>query len=69
MTITDAAVDGDVTVVSCDLLTEGRQHCPGCGSERVYRDGVVHKVTDVPVVRHPLRLRSGPALPLHGGRL
>lgn len=57
VTITDAAVDGDVTVVFCDLLTEGRQHCPGCGSEGVYRDTVVRKVTDVPVVGHPLRLR------------
>ena len=57
MTITDAAVDGDVTVVFCDLLDDGHRHCPGCGSEGVYRDTVVRKVTDVPVVGHPLRLR------------
>ncbi len=57
MTITDAAVDGDVTVVFCDLLDDGRRHCPGCGGEGVYRDTVVRKVTDVPVVGHPLRLR------------
>jgi transposase len=57
VTITDAAVDGDVTVVFCDLLDDGHRHCPGCGSEGVYRDTVVRKVTDVPVVGHPLRLR------------
>ena len=57
VTITDAAVDGDITVVFCDLLNDGRQLCPGCGSEGIYRDTVVRKVTDVPVVGHPLRLR------------
>ena len=57
VTITDAAVDGEVTVVFCDLLTDGRQHCPGCGGQGVYRDKVIRKVTDVPVVGHPLRLR------------
>jgi len=57
VTITDAAVDGAVTVVFCDLLDDGHRHCPGCGSEGVYRDTVVRKVTDVPVVGHPLRLR------------
>jgi transposase len=58
VTITDAAVDGDVTVVFCDLLDDGRrQDCPGCGGEGLYRDTVVRKVTDVPVVGHPLRLR------------
>jgi len=57
VTITDAAVDGAVTVVFCDLLDDGHRRCPGCGSEGVYRDTVVRKVTDVPVVGHPLRLR------------
>jgi transposase len=57
VTITDAAVDGDATVVFCDLLPEGRQCCPGCGGAGVYRDTVVRKVTDLPVVGHPLRLR------------
>jgi hypothetical protein len=33
VTITDAAVDGDVTVVFCTLLDESRRHCPGCGTE------------------------------------
>jgi hypothetical protein len=32
VTITDAAVDGEVTVVFCDLLTDGRPNCPVCGS-------------------------------------
>src|SRR6201993_885952 len=57
VTITDAAVDGDVTVLFCELLDDGRRHCPGCGGEGLYRDTVVRKVTDVPVVGHPLRLR------------
>ena len=58
VTITDAAVDGEVTVVFCNLLDDsvGRR-CPGCGGEGVYRDTVIRKVTDVPVVGHPLRLR------------
>ena len=57
MTITDAAVDGEVTVVFCNLLDDGRRRCPGCGSEGVYRDTVIRRVTDVPVVGHPLRLQ------------
>ena len=57
VTITDAAVDGDATVVFCNRLDDGRRHCPGCGAEGVYRDTVIHRVTDVPVVGHPLLLR------------
>ena len=57
VTITDAAVDGDATVVFCNLLDDGRRHCPGCGSEGIYRDTVIRSITDVPVVGHPLRLR------------
>src|SRR5829696_6139795 len=57
VTITDAAVDCDATVVFCELLDDGRRHCPGCGSEGIYRDTVIRRVTDVPVVGHPLRLR------------
>ncbi len=41
VTITDAAVDGDATVVFCDLLDDGRRHCPQCGGEGVYRDTVI----------------------------
>jgi len=57
VTITDAAVDGDVTVVFCTLLDDGLRDCPGCGAQGVYRDTVIRTVTDVPVVGHPLRLR------------
>jgi transposase len=57
VTITDAAVDGDVTVVFCNLLDDGQRGCPGCGGEGRYRDTVIRTVTDVPVVGHPLRLR------------
>jgi transposase len=55
--ITDAAVDGDATVVFCELLDDGRRHCPRCGNEGIYRDTVIRRVTDVPVVGHPLRLQ------------
>lgn len=66
VTITDAAaVDGDVTVVLCDLRDDGDRNCPGGGGAGIYRDTVIRKVTDVSVVGHPLRLRAGPALPLH----
>ena len=41
VTITDAAVDGDATVVFCNLLDDGRRHCPGCGGEGIYRDTVI----------------------------
>jgi transposase len=57
VTITDAAVDGDVTVVFCNLLDDGQRGCPGCGGEGRYRDTVIRTVTDVPVVGYPLRLR------------
>ncbi len=57
VTITDAALDGDVTVVFCTQLDDGQHQCPGCGSEGRYRDTVIRTVTDVPVVGHPLRLR------------
>jgi hypothetical protein len=57
VTITDAAVDGEVTVVFCNLLDDGQRQCPGCGADGVYRDTVIRRVTDVPVVGHPLRLQ------------
>lgn len=56
VTITDAAVDGQTTVVFCNLLDDGGRQSPGCGAEGVYRDTVIRRVTDVPVVGHPLRL-------------
>jgi transposase len=57
VTITDATVDGDTTVVFCTLLDDGVRQCPGCGTDGIYRDTVIRNVTDVPVVGHPLRLR------------
>jgi transposase len=57
VTITDAAVDGDTTVVFCTLRDDGARQCPGCGTDGIYRDTVIRNVTDVPVVGHPLRLR------------
>lgn len=57
VTITNAALAGNVTVVFCDLLTEGPGCCPGCGGDGVYRDTVERRVTDVPVAGHPLQLR------------
>ncbi|WP_316691156.1 transposase family protein, partial [Pseudonocardia sp. H11422] len=57
VTITGAALDGDTTVVFCDLVDRGAQRCPGCGEAGVYRDTVERRVTDVPVAGHPLRLR------------
>lgn len=55
--ITDAALDGEATVLWCDLLTDGPGACPGCGLVGVYRDSVERRVSDVPVVGHPLQLR------------
>ncbi len=57
VTIADAAVDGEITVVFCNLLDDGQRDCPGCGIEGRYRDTVIRTVTDVPVVGYPLRLR------------
>jgi transposase len=57
VTITDAAVDGEVTVVFCNLLDDGQRYCPACGTQGSYRDTAIRQVTDVPVVGHPLRLR------------
>lgn len=57
VTITDAALDGETTVVWCDLIDTGRQNCPGCGHTGVYRDSVQRRVTDIPVAGHPLQLR------------
>jgi transposase len=55
--ITDAAVAGQTTVVFADLIVEGPGRCPGCGVVGTYRDTVERRVTDVPVVGHPLELR------------
>ena len=63
--ITDAAVAGETTVLWCDLITDGPGRCPDCGLVGVYRDSVERRVSDVPVVGHPLQLRVRlPALPV-----
>ena len=41
----------------CDLITTDASRCPGCSIAGVYRDSVERRVTDVPVVGHPLELR------------
>jgi transposase len=57
VTITNAALDGETTVVFCELLTDGPGRCPDCGVTGSYRDSVERRVTDVPVAGHPLVLR------------
>jgi transposase len=57
VTITDAALDGETTVVFCALVDDGQRDCPACGSAGIYRDTVNRRVTDVPVAGHPLRLQ------------
>lgn len=57
VTITDAAVRGEMTVVFCDLLTDGPGVCPMCKQPGQYRDTALRRVADVPVVGHPLRLQ------------
>ena len=57
VTITDAAIDGETTVVWCDLLTSGPGRCPGCGTVGTYRDRVERRRTDLPVAGHPMPLR------------
>jgi transposase len=57
VTITNAALSGNTTVVFCDLLTDGPGRCPSCGAVGQYRDSVERRVTDVPVAGHPLQLR------------
>jgi transposase len=55
--IIDAAVAGETTVLWCELLVDGPGRCPGCGVAGIYRDHVERRVSDVPVVGHPLELR------------
>ena len=57
VTITDAAVDGETTVVWCDLVVRAPGRCPGCGTVGTYRDSVERRLSDLPVVGHPLQLR------------
>jgi transposase len=55
--ITDAAVAGETTVVFADLVVGKSGSCPGCGVAGVFRDHAERRVSDVPVVGHPLELR------------
>jgi transposase len=55
--ITDAALDGETTVVWCDLRTTGPGRCPDCGTVGTYRDRVERRLTDLPVAGHPMQLR------------
>lgn len=58
VTITDAALDGETTVVWCELRDGGGPvRCPGCGTVGIYRDSVERRLTDLPVAGHPLILR------------
>ena len=41
----------------CDLLADRPGRCPGCGVTGAYRDSTERRVSDVPVVGHPLELR------------
>jgi hypothetical protein len=54
--ITDAAIAGETTLLWCDLLRRAGA-LPGLRASGVYRDSVERRVTDVPVVGHPLELR------------
>ena len=44
-------------MVFADLLVDGPRRCPGCGVAGTYRDSVERRVSDGPVVGHPLELR------------
>jgi transposase len=57
VTITDAAVEGETTLVWCELRIAGPGRCPGCGTVGTYRDRVERRLTDLPVAGHPLQLR------------
>ena len=54
VTITDAAIDGETTVVWCDLLSAGPDCCPGCGTVGIYRDHVERRLTESPWVAERL---------------
>ena len=45
VTITDAALDGEATVVFCTLIDDGQHSCPDCGDEGRYGE------RDEPVAR------------------
>ena len=47
VTITDAAIDGETTVVWCELRATSPDRCPGCGAVGIYRDRVERRLTDL----------------------
>ena len=55
--ITDAALDGETTVLWCELAAAGPGRCPGCGNAGTYRDAVERRLTDLPLAGHPTQLR------------
>jgi transposase len=57
VTITDAAIDGDTTVMWCELVDRSPSRCPGCAMTGIYRDSVERRLTDLPVAGHPMQLR------------
>jgi hypothetical protein len=57
VTITNAALERDTTVVFCNLITTGPGRCPGCDTVGTYRDTVERRVSDMPVAGHPMQLR------------
>jgi transposase len=57
VTITDAAVHGETTVVWCEVVDRSPSRCPGCATTGIYRDSVERRLTDLPVAGHPLQLR------------
>ena len=57
VTITNAAIDGQTTVVWCELLAAGPGRCPDCGMAGIYRDRIERRLTDLPVAGQPLQLR------------
>lgn len=57
VTITEAALKCETTVVWCELRAGGPAGCPGCQATGIYRDRVERRLTDLPVAGHPMVLR------------
>ena len=56
VTITDAAVDEEVTTIFCAPVARDPR-CPDCGREGRYRDTITRPLTDLPVAGYLLVLR------------
>jgi transposase len=57
VTITDAAVHGETTVVWCDVVDRTPSRCPDCGTTGIYRDSIERRLSNLPVTGHLLQLR------------